>query len=146
MDCPIAKSDSLNTLLTPSLYAASQPQLDRPRLVKRGSTWIQIGWEPLDCDGGYPLRNYFVEYRAGTVYTSLGDTTSLNYTIRDLSPGTEYEFRVGRESTGDSDISYSEQAFIFTLDAGTYKYSKSLSRFLSISILPVLLRIHSLPC
>ena len=116
------------------LYADSWPQLESPRLVQRGSTWIQIGWEPLNCDGGYPLSSYLVDYRVAasiySSYTTIRVVTGLNYTIRDLSPSTAYDFRVGRESTGDSDMNYSQRVSIFTLnEEGKHYFSFTLTLY-----------------
>ena len=113
---------SWSLLCETSAHAASQPQLGSPRLVQRGSTWIQIVWEPLDCDGGYPLSSYLVDYRVAasiySSYTTIRVVTGLNYTIRDLSPSTEYSIKVGRENSVDTMISYSGTISVMTLNAG----------------------------
>ena len=98
-----------------------QPRLATPQLIQKGATWIQIGWEPVYCDGGYILNYYHVQYGLGTyysIYTTHGATKALNYTIRGLTASTEYKIRVGRESTGASTISYSPSVTIITLSAG----------------------------
>ena len=99
----------------------NQPQLDQPKLIEKGASWIQIGWEPLYCDGGYMLNYYLVQYRLGRYYTSyaaVGATKALNYTIRGLTTSTQYHFRIGRESTDISTVTYSTATSITTLDAG----------------------------
>ena len=105
------------------IHTVSQPTLTAPKLIRRGSTWVQIGWSRLDCDGGYPLSQYLVEYRSGSFFSSydtVASVTSLNYTIRGLLENREYDFRVGRESTESSTTTYSRAASIYTLEIGLY--------------------------
>ena len=104
------------------MHAVSQPQMATPRLIQRNSRWVQIAWDPLDCDGGFPLISYVVEYRDSSIeidYTTVGDVTQLNFTIRELTPSTEYYFRIGRKSSASTSISYSEPASIITYEEGT---------------------------
>ncbi|CAI8040608.1 Soluble scavenger receptor cysteine-rich domain-containing protein SSC5D [Geodia barretti] len=104
------------------IYGSSQPPIGTPRLIQRSSRWVQIGWDPLDCDGGFPLSAYVVEYRTGVYYyysyTTLGEVTRLNYTIRELSPLTSYYFRIGRKSSSSLSISYSSSLSVTTLESG----------------------------
>ena len=109
--------------LSYNIYAASQPSMGAPRLIQRSSRWVQIGWDPLDCDGGFPLSAYVVQYRRSAYYYSystLGEVTHLNYTIRELSPLRSYYFRIGRKSSSSLSISYSSLLSVTTLEAGMF--------------------------
>ena len=110
--------------LSYNIHAASQPSIGTPRLIQRSSRWVQIGWDPLDCDGGFPLSAYVVEQQTGVYYyssyTTLGEVTRLNYTIRELSPLTSYYFRIGRKSSSSLSISYSSSLSVTTLEAGMF--------------------------
>lgn len=103
-------------------HVASQPTISPPRLIRRGSTWVQIDWEKLYCDGGFQINSYTVEYRLGSIYygsfQAAGTVTVLNYTIHDLTPNTEYDFRVGTISGTSSRVVYSSTVSIFTRVAG----------------------------
>ena len=90
------------------LHTASIPAVSQPRLISKGSTWVQIGWDSLDCDGGYQIDGYDVEYRVyrgyfySYIYTIAARVTSLNYTIRGLSPNTLHYIRVSTASSMSS--------------------------------------------
>lgn len=72
-------------------------------MISKGPTWVQIGWEPLDCDGGHQINSYDVQYRDGSgfffSYTTVARVSSLNYTIRELASSTLYYFRVSTVSS-----------------------------------------------
>ena len=128
---------------------ASPPRIARPRLIQRNSRWVQIAWDPLDCDGGFPLISYVVEFRSSrfySSYSSAGEVTNLNFTIRGLSPSTSYYVRVGRKSSASSSISYSLALTVSTLVAGInitdwlYLCVAAYSQFPS---LPLLLPYHN---
>ena len=109
--------------LSYNIHAASQPPIGTPRLIQRSSRWVQIGWDPLDCDGGFPLSAYVVQYRRSAYYYSystLGEVTHLNYTIRELSPLRSYYFRIGRKSSSSLSISYSSSLSVTTLESGMF--------------------------
>ena len=72
------------------------------------------------------LNYYLVQQSLGTYYsryTTVGATKALNYTIRDLTSSTRYYFRVGRESTDISTVTYSTATSITTLAAGNVYHS-----------------------
>ena len=109
--------------LSYNIHTASQPPIGTPRLIQRSSRWVQIGWDPLDCDGGFPLSAYVVQYRRSAYYYSystLGEVTRLNYTIRELSPLRSYYFRIGRKSSSSLSISYSSSLSVTTLESGMF--------------------------
>ena len=95
--------------------------MDQPQLIQKGSTWVQIGWEPVDCDGGFQISSYTVEYKRATFfssYTTAGSAAGFNFTIRDLASNTQYDFRVGSLSDVTSRISYSRVISVITQVAG----------------------------
>ena len=125
---------------------ASPPQIARPRLIQRNSRWVQIAWDPLDCDGGFPLISYVVEFKRTPYYysySSAGEVTNLNFTIRGLSPSTSYYVRVGRKSSASSSISYSSALSVSTLVAGIYTHNRLI--FSLCVCLPSLLALVTLP-
>ena len=105
-------------------YTASPPSLTQPKLIAKGSTWVQIGWEPLDCDGGFKITGYDVQYKLGRYssysYTNAARVTSLNYTVHDLSPSTEYDFRVGPVSSVTSRYRFSRAISVTTHLSGNH--------------------------
>lgn len=79
-------------------HTASPPVPNPPRITSKGSSWIQVAWSALDCDGGYQIQAYDVEYKTRSsfsyFYTTAGRVSGLSYTIRNLLPSTEYDVRV----------------------------------------------------
>ena len=127
---------------------ASPPQIARPRLIQRNSRWVQIGWDLLDCDGGFPLISYVVEFKRTPhyySYSNAGEVMNLNFTIRGLSPSTSYYVRVGRKSSASSSISYSLTLTVSTLVAGiniTDWLSLCVVAYSQFPSLPLLLPYH----
>ena len=99
---------------------ASLPSLPQPYLISKGSSWVQIGWEPLDCDGGYQVNSYRVEYRSGRFYSyTIADYTSaLNLTVHSLSHSTQYSIRVVAISAVSTRTSTSPIITVTTHPAG----------------------------
>jgi len=100
---------------------ASPPRLSSPYLINKGSTWAQIGWDALDCDGGHQINAYDVQWRTRTYYYSYSTVARVSkriFTFRDLTPSTEYYFRVGTVSSVSSWSSYSPVISVTTHTAG----------------------------
>lgn len=74
------------------------PTPNPPYVTNKGSTWVQVAWNALNCDGGYQITAYDVEYRETAPfsysYTTAGRVSGLNYVIHNLFPNTEYHIRV----------------------------------------------------
>ena len=109
-----------------TLHTASIPAVNQPRLISKGSTWVQIGWESLDCDGGYQIDGYDVEYGVSRrfyspIYTTAARVSSLNYTIRGLSSSTLYYFRVSTVSSVSSRTAPSSALSMTTQVSGNNK-------------------------
>lgn len=102
--------------------ADSPPAVGQPDLVRKGSSWVQISWDPVYCDGGFQINSYSVQYRVSrsffSPYQTAASVAALNYTIRNLSPNTEYYFRVGSISDTVSRVVYSGAISIATQVAG----------------------------
>ena len=106
-----------------TLHTASIPAVNQPRLISKGPTWVQIGWESLDCDGGYQIDSHDVEYGVSRrfyspIYTIAARVSSLNYTIRGLSSSTLYYFRVRTVSSVSSITSPSSALPVTTQVSG----------------------------
>ena len=121
----IIQSYALSVLC--NTHAASSSRVGIPRLIQRSARWVQIAWDPVDCDGGFPLSTYIVQYKRTSYYysyTTVGEVTRLNFTVRDLSPSMSYYFRIGRTSS-DSTTGYSSALSVTTLAAGMFHISLS---------------------
>lgn len=98
------------------------PSLSQPYLINKGSTWVQMGWSALDCDGGYQINAYYVEQKTSsyfsTSYTTVARVSNLNYTFHNLIPNTEYNFRVQGLSAISQYSSYSSHISVMTYPAG----------------------------
>jgi hypothetical protein len=96
------------------------PAVDQPTVTSKGSTWIQISWQPVDCNGGYEVASYNVEYKLRWSYTyTLGaSVTQLNYTIHNLIPDTEYNIRVSTISYASTGTTPSLIVSVITLEQG----------------------------
>jgi titin len=60
-------------------------------------TSVALSWQPPKSDGGSPITNYIVEYRRkGDMKwnTATREAKTTEFTVEDLVPETEYEFRV----------------------------------------------------
>ena len=103
-----------------SSYIASVPIPAHPYLEARGSTWIQLGWEPLLCDGGHEVKSYDVEYTKVrySSYNTAGRTSNLNFTIEKLAANTIYYFRIQALSSNSYSSSYSSYISVTTHPAG----------------------------
>lgn len=105
---------SVNMKVQSLTHADYPPAVNKPKLISKGPTWVQIGWEPLDCDGGHNVNRYTVQYAEPTLYeydydydydylfpyyvynyrsAAIG-VSGYTYTIHNLNPSTEYRFRV----------------------------------------------------
>ena len=104
------------------------PTPNPPYLISKGSTWVQIGWDPLDCDGGHGVNSYDVEYQTGFSYfyryvTAGRVSGANNYTIHGLVPNTEYNIRTRAISSTTSRTSTSTSIAVTTSLQGTYMYT-----------------------
>ena len=104
-----------------TFYADYPPAVDQPTVTSKGSTWIQISWQPVDCNGGYEVASYNVEYKLRWSYTyTLGaSVTQLNYTIHNLIPDTEYNIRVSTISYASTGTTPSLIVSVITLEQGS---------------------------
>ena len=96
------------------------PSLAQPYLKAKGSTWIQLAWVPLVCDGGYDVNSYDVGYKPSlySYYTTAGRTSNLNITIENLAANTNYYFRIQTLSSNSYSYSYSSSISVITHPAG----------------------------
>ena len=97
---------------TPMASVSPPPPPEAPRLTA-GDRRLEVSWSPPSSDGGAPIVDYDVRYRAGDggPWNPRPDTvnsTATTDTIPDLTNGTEYEVQVRAEnSEGESDWSES---------------------------------------
>jgi deleted-in-malignant-brain-tumors protein 1 len=106
-----------------TLLIGTSPQaVDPPIVNSKGSTWIQISWPALDCDGGFEIASYNVEYKSSYIYsyyyTLAASVTQLNYTIHDLTPSTGYNVRVSTVSYASTRTTPSLYITVTTLEQG----------------------------
>nr|XP_006823016.1 PREDICTED: titin-like [Saccoglossus kowalevskii] len=72
-----------------------------PSVTSADSTWMTLTWSPPEDDGGAEITNYIVEMKEGfsttwkKVVRNVSDTT---HTVKNLTEGNEYEFRVSAEN------------------------------------------------
>ena len=94
------------------------PAVSQPRPINKGPTWVQLGWEPADCNGGHEIVSYDVQYRESStyLYTTAASVTGFNYTVRDLTPNTIHYFRV--VTVSNSRLSYSSSVLVTTHESG----------------------------
>ncbi|XP_072047556.1 myomesin-3-like [Amphiura filiformis] len=71
---------------------------DRPDITEVDRTHISISWSPPESDGGSPITNYLIERKDTTstrwIKVTKETVIDTEYTIRDLTEGQTYEFRV----------------------------------------------------
>ena len=103
-------------------YTASPPSPSQPYVIKKGSTWIQIGWDALDCDGGYQINAYDVQQKRNRYYYSYYSTVACvskhSFIFRRLTPSTGYYFRVRPVSSISLSTSYSSAILATTHPTG----------------------------
>ena len=114
------------------LCTAIPPPLSQPYLIGKGSTWAQIGWHALDCDGGYQINGYQVNaydvlQRTSTSYTTVGGVSNLSYIFHNLNPNTEYYFSVQGLSPISLTSSYSRRISVITYPVGMEVHVTGLS-------------------
>ena len=85
------------------IYYTDVPGKPRPPEIETtGRTSAGLLWKPPREDGGSPIYNYVIEYRAEGAYKwkrSNQDTMpALDYTVGGLEEGIVYEFRVAAEN------------------------------------------------
>ena len=106
---------------------ASPPVLDSPHLIRKGPTWIQVGWDVLSCNGGYQIKFYEIQYRlqsayAYNSYSVAARVSNLNYTIKNLIPNSAYDIRIRLLSRNSPRYSYSPPIFVVTFPQGACVY------------------------
>ena len=88
------------------------PSAPEPAVViEVHTTSCTVSYQPPENDGGAPVTGYILEHRTAasdSEWIRVNDTpvTDLQYTVDNLTPATEYEFRVAAENkAGMSDFS-----------------------------------------
>ena len=103
------------------LCPGSPPAVDQPTVTSKGSTWVQISWQPVECNAGFEIASYNVEYQLRWMYTYTlaASVTQLNYTIHNLTPDTEYDIRVSTVSYASTRTTPSLYISVITLEQGS---------------------------
>lgn len=104
----------------------SPPAPSSPYIVSLGSTWVELGWDELSCDGGHAITEFIVRYQkevsdhyvSSFSYVYGLDPSLRSYVVHNLDPETGYSFSVQALSAEFQSSSFSEERTISTLLAG----------------------------
>ena len=102
-------------------YAGSPPDPNYLRLINKGSTWVQIRWNSLTCDGGYRVHSYEVLVERELLFfpsNVVSHVSNSDFTIHDLIPNTKYYIRVRTVSSISLRNSLSNILTVTTYPAG----------------------------
>ena len=104
----------------------SPPAPSSPYIISLGSTWVELGWDELSCDGGHAITEFIIRYQkevsdfyvSSYSYVYGLDSALRSYIIYNLDPETDYSFSVQALSAEFQSSSFSEERTISTLLAG----------------------------
>ena len=86
-----------------SLLVAEKPgKPDPPSIDNIGASTAGLSWKKPKEDGGAPITNYIIEYRVEGgfkwIKATEGEISRTSYTVKGLTEGNMYEFRVAAEN------------------------------------------------
>ena len=111
-----------NYLTYTLIHTELMPPLGQPNFINKGSTWVQIGWDALDCDGGYQINAYDVQQKWSRYsYVTVARVSNFNFTFHNLYHSTRYYFRVVAVSSISPQTSNSWYISVITHPPGMKK-------------------------